>query len=534
MDARRYDTYRELFAHVDVKDPKSLRKWFDDHPYLSVYDHAQIMQKCTLVIREYRKKAGIMKKGPTTSKRYYPGATIGPSEVPKDWRNPEWLIENLKKYTASALIRSIGVNRPNFYKALKKANIPLGKGNYSRNPCCTKSWCHKHYIELQMSMEECSKLAGVSRPKFADWLVKFDIPIRHKPQEIKAKTALPLKIKRLIHRLKQQKVVKSVNVLKTYLCVEYLDNKKIRYLFNKLAADQWSLERVPKMQEQYERSLLSGDGYPAHFIVPRKDLANLTVFEKDVVLHSINYHFRRRRHWIWPTLPDHVIDEDLKALKSIKDKSFVKRGSLTVLSTKGPGRHLMMQFFTLQYLYRRVFINTDRMMVNLHSLWRTKKDLSYFNIIKHLTKGFCGYKFKWPSPAIYMALLRKLGVNGSVLDITVGSGARAIACATLGLKYLSLPSSRYDLALKHGFQTFFNIETAVWNGKEIVDCVLCDADLMMDNLELALSFADRARRIVAYVSRDVKEEYAKRLKPKTIIPIVTQFMNQQPNFFFIW
>ncbi len=529
----RYDSYRRLFASVDTCDPVSLYNWFKNHPHLSIYDHAQIMNKCTKIIRDYRIKAGLKGKSPTTDKRNYTSKTIGPVEIPSNWRDKEWLTDHLKKYTANALIRAIGVSRYTFYRTLKKLGVPTSKGNYSKNPRCTKAWCFRHYVELNMTMEQCAKLANISRPKFADWLVKFGIPVRGFDDP--CGVALPLQVKQVIHQLRKQPCVQSVTAHESFIRVKWMDRRCTLYHFKKIPAEHWVIKNVPTIKEQYERDLTTGVNYPAHFIVKRSECKNLSVFERDIVLHGINYRLRRYSKWPWPSFPDNIIKEEWAALQTVNEKGYIRNGAFTAINIKSPGRRLMMHLFSLRMLYKKVFLHQKRLYPAIKSLYhRTNRDLSYYNIVRRLCVKFAGFKLRYPSPAVYSVLFKRIGIKGKVLDMHLGSGARALACAMNGLEYFSLPCQRFYMALEHGLEDITHIKHAVWNGKDQMDLIICDADFAISNVSLAHMYGDRAKRIIAYIPRELKQHYQNLYPPKSIIPIITKVRDRRPNFFFIW
>ena len=213
----RYALYRDLFASVDINDHNSLKQWFSSNQHLSIYDHAQIMGKCTKIVSKLRQSVGLGKRGPTKPARVS-ARTIGPAVIPTNWKDKDWLEDSLRKYSASALIRAIGISRFAFYRHLNKIGYKLAKGNYSKNPCCTKAWCHRHYVELRYTLEECAALAHISRPKFADWLVKFKIPIRS-VDDIEA-GLLPVVVHKAICQLRPIKSVQSIVALNDYLRVK--------------------------------------------------------------------------------------------------------------------------------------------------------------------------------------------------------------------------------------------------------------------------------------------------------------------------
>ena len=57
------------FKKVDIKNATEVKKWFTTYDYLTVYDHAFIMERCTRYVRELKIFAGLKGKRPTTRTR---------------------------------------------------------------------------------------------------------------------------------------------------------------------------------------------------------------------------------------------------------------------------------------------------------------------------------------------------------------------------------------------------------------------------------------------------------------------------------
>lgn len=525
-----YEQYRLLFQSVNTKDSESLRKWFLEHDHLSIYDHARIMNKCTKIVREYKIKAGLKGRCPSVNKPPC-RKTIGPAEIPADWRTREWLVENLKKYSANALIRSLGISRETFYKLYKTFNIPVTSGNVSKNPCCNRAWIHKHYVELMMSQEECAKLANITRPRFADWLVKFKIPVRANDESL-ALTTLPLAVKQVITKLRQQDCVLSVSVTSTFIKVRWRRSPPSRYVYSKIKPHHWRLKNLPKILPQFEHDLVSGEGYPAHFLVKKKDLRGLSIFEREVLIRTLVCDLKKRKGWYWPSYPESLVKQDYIDCLTMDKRKFLRNGMFNSVR-RSPGKKLLLHFFDTGKMRRQVFHYGRRLLYAIRRLAKQTRDITFFNLIMALCVKTEGYKHRIPSPVVYSAIFSRLGVIGTVLDMHTGSGSRAVACAINGLTYLHRPCQRFNEAKERGLENITNLKTKPWDGKEIVDLIVCDYDFAVGDIHLMPHFMDRAKMIMAYVPNEHKEYFRLKYNPTKIIPIVNGLMDS-PNYFFIW
>ncbi len=105
--------YAKQFEAVDRRDPKQLRAWFLAHPDLTTHDHAQIASVSDQIIRRWKHKAGFPKhkangkvKSKSTRK---PPISI---DIPEDWRDYNWLAEQLSKHSVGQVARALG--EPNY------------------------------------------------------------------------------------------------------------------------------------------------------------------------------------------------------------------------------------------------------------------------------------------------------------------------------------------------------------------------------------------------------------------------------------
>lgn len=524
---------QRLFKRVNITDSNSVRKWFDTYNYLTVADHALVMERCTARVRALKAFCGLKGRAPTTTKQTKQ-IPVYISNIPENWRTKEWLEPNIQKYGISAIARSVNLSTVRLKRIIAKLGVK-GRGRKSRNPYCTKAWCHRHYVELQYSESKCAKLAGITRPRFADWLVKFKIPIR--PANVKQDCNIQLTFffKILVSKLNNDPNIKHVRIHKNHLCIRHNDGLYSRYIFKKMDQKDWRYEKVPLIIKQYENGISQAD--TAHLAINRKQLAQCSRLERDVVLHKLN-HIINTRGWIWPEYPAEELSKDLKALKNEKEANYIKNGHFTLLHTSCPGRKIMQHFFDMSHVYNQILKKPRRAYNIIYRLYRSPNNpLDFNNIIRMATRSnFKNSRFKMPNPTFYSIILKRLRIKGRVLDLNVGTGGRAIACAMAGLHYMHLDDGCFNRAIDLGLGDFLGLSHSVFEGS--ADLVIADIDLTGDKCEemiqKAFIYADRTKRILAYVPRELQVELYKKYKPAQMIKCVTQPVNREPNYFFIW
>lgn len=181
------ESYRKLFASVNPKDLVSLKKWFDDHPYLTIHDHAIIAKVDRRTIWRWRHLTGQTKRrGGTVSVTRSPVITT--ATAPANWRTFEWL--NTQYRTKS--IRQIAVMVGRSYVATRNALLAVGvqlRDNktidleiYRR-----RDWLIEAYVNRGLSQSVCARLAGVSRYRIETWLHKLNVMVRTVGEQCEAR-----------------------------------------------------------------------------------------------------------------------------------------------------------------------------------------------------------------------------------------------------------------------------------------------------------------------------------------------------------
>lgn len=545
--------FRQKFNTVDKQNPEELRRWFEDHPYLSTNDHAQIADRAASYVRRLKAKAGINGTVPANLPVSKTQPKIVNINVPEDWDNPEWLAKMVKTYSLDDIADAVGIAKVTVFRKLTKYGITDRKGTKSSNKYCTKEWCEEHYVKQGLSQAKCAKIAGICQQTFASWLNRFKIPVRTIQETMKSHTNVQLWVRELSDKLQQQPIVRKVFLRKDHVHVRfmnyfwetyYVDYRPLKnnrrpplsYVINKKDA---SITNVPKVLPEYEDSLLSSNDQ-AHIAINRKDLKQASLIERRLAVHEYCRQITQRG-WIWPEYPDHVLQDEWDKVRAFEEVRYLKHDGFTIFAYCGkpaPGRRIIEHFFDLSE-FSNVFRSPRLTMKVLNQLLK-RKDLT-FNFHNMMRIFSCDEvelpakypKFRIPDPAVYAVIFERLGIRGSVLDLTPGFGNRAIACALKGLKYFTIPDERFRLAIDKGFIEFVGLDFEEYAGQK-VDLLLYDNNFDATDISKALQYADKAKNMIVFVPHSKKLATQAKYKPKSVVKIKTRWYQKAPDYLFIW
>ena len=184
MNEAEYQTIREDFALVDTKDGKQLREFFLRYSFLNTTDFCQALSLCTTIVRNYKRRAGFRRPSapdvvPNVSPKPNVVDNIEPFVDTPSW----WILHYKERGCGRAkLERASGLSHSQVRSRITKH---CGWKSYnesmrSKHPCNNLEWLTKHYVDKELSMRACAKLAGVSDDTLKCWLLRNNIAIRHK------------------------------------------------------------------------------------------------------------------------------------------------------------------------------------------------------------------------------------------------------------------------------------------------------------------------------------------------------------------
>lgn len=542
---------RAEFAKVDVNDISSIQQWFITHSYLSTNEHSQISGRSSFWIRKKKRMAGLTGKKPPVLPKSTSQKQIINIEVPENWKSEEWLREIIKTNSCNAVRKAIGVCEKTLYTYLARFNIPRPnrkQATLSKNPCCTYEWCYEHYINQNLTQRECAKRAGICQQAFANWLNRFNIPIRTSHEYYRRNGGIPLWTRRVIDRLRRQDVVRTVRLRSDHIHVRFRNYYWESYYFKNMperhvprtyaiSEDISQLENVPAVRLEFENEIGVNEQYPAHVIIQRKDWKKASFLEQRVAIHQFAW-FLNQRGWVHPKYPPRIIESDWQQLSNTPLPKYLADNIFHAYPRVGgrgsAGIRIIEHFFGLEEL-SPVFKSGKRMVMALTALATRRSLLNTHNIIRASNIDLPKYNriLRLYDPAVYRWVFHKLGITGTVLDLYPNFGHRTIACALAGLRYTTVITPRLQRAIDNGFDKFLGLEIEPYEG-QTVDCVLSDNDFGKTPIETAMEYASKTKRIIHYVPRAERTATYNQYPTDGILQIRASVHRRLPDFLFVY
>tara|TARA_R110000868_G_scaffold20153_7_gene85608 strand:- start:814 stop:2499 length:1686 start_codon:yes stop_codon:yes gene_type:complete len=551
--------FRQKFAFVDKKSPKALKRWFNSHPHLSTNDHAQIADRSLNYIRKLRKIAGIKGKTPANLPKSTAVRKIVNLIPPENWDDPEWLNKVAGIYPVGQIAKACGVSNRTVGRRLQKYNITKKVSTKSKNKCCTRDWCLKHYVELGLSQDKCAKKANVCQQAFANWLNRFKIPVRTSSETQKSHTNVRLWVRELFGKLEAQPTVRRVYLRSNHIHVRFMNyfwetyfvneipNKRRPPLSYVITKEDARLQNVPQVLPEYEADMFE-ETYDEnkiiktpHIIINRRDLNKASLIEKRIAVHEYCRQITQRK-WMWPEHPEKMLQNEWAKLCNFKPSKYMWKDTFSVFARSGknpaPGRRIVEHFFDINE-FSAVF-RSPRLVMRMLNELVDRKDL-LFNFHNVLRVFSCGAAvvpktyptFRMSDPAAYAVIFQRLGIKGKVLDLEPGFGNRAIASAMENIEYYTIPDERFQKALDKGFVEFTGLDYHKWDNDKI-DVLLYDNNFEVPDMKKVLGYLKYAKRMMVFVPHSHKFDYQAKYKPKSVIKLKTRWFQKVPDYIFIW
>ena len=542
---------RQEFNKFDKKDPDAIRKWFADNPYYSTADHAQIAGMSRGYIRKLRKLANLTKKAPPNLPFYKPTGVIVSIEIPEDWDNKEWLEKAVKLYTVRRLAAAIGVSNHLIHNRLVRYGIPYDTTIRSKNPHFSYAWVYEHYVEQGLNQTQCAKLAGISKENFATWLVKLEIPVRWAGQKGAINTILWFD--KLAYQLSQLPITRTIVQRPDHIHVRFMHYIWESYFPNKtgprrrmsyhITREHARLEKIPSVIYQYESEADGTNYYPQHIQINMAEWQQASFMERRVAIHIFGKKvFDNKYMQLEHPIP--VISRDLEILKTTNYNLFATKIGFTAYNKISglrftPGKKIIEHFFDMSCLWERTLSSPRYITYVLNYLAETPLIFNTHNMVSIVLSRITAiarhkqYIPRIPTPLVYAAILSKLGITGPVLDLYPNYGERAIACALLGIPYISRPNIIFDKAVERGFAEFIGLQHQIYDGSKAA-LLFCDGGLTMPELDDIAELSKSAANMLLYVPARKRLLIQSKLPPKSVIPIKSSYFSKIHDYLFLY
>lgn len=542
---------QEELKQIDRHDQEAVKAWFQKYSYLTVHQQAAIWNVGLIKLRKCRRIAGIHHR-----KTIDPPRPISLPEgiaikVPEIWKTKEWLEQVSQHYGLLTIAKAVKRDRAVVKAALARFNLPIPKdGRKSRNRCQTYEWCYYHYVTIGLSQTACAHLAGIARQTFITWLVKFRIDVRTRSGAT-VRTAWELK---LIKDLKTQPdiiqdiwfttkgiLVRYPRRYETYSCVLKKPRLCDSLRHFKITINDTRLEKVPAIYPEFGYEIDGSIRYPAHVTISRREFNQSSFIEQRLALNRYGRQLIDRG-WIWPEAPESILRSQFEVLRTKSAKGKITDGGLNTENVHPLVGHLMMHFFDFKYFYK-LYSDNDRAVNIITSFCRYRKrtDLTFCNLMRAIWTGNCierqrrFYVYRRKRiihPSVYITIFRRLGLKGSILDLSLGFGSVALASAILGLDYVS-SDPEFQFPLEKGFVEFANLRYTPYTGQNVDTIFYAEGSSGVPEMEKLTPLLSKAKRVLVYCPGFWKDEMLA-YKPKKALKIFATMSRENPDYIFIW
>lgn len=536
----------------NTKNLNDLKKWLEATAHLSTNDQAQLANVSSKTIRRWRKRVSVQGQPNKPTPRYTKIPNIPTVDVPDDWRNDiPWMTKMVQVYNISTLARLVNRDYSTVYDIIKKRNIKTKSSKeamLSKNKCCTHEWCFRHYITLGYGQVKCAKLAGIAVQTFSDWLNRFKIPVRDQEQTENRRKVITIWEKDFIARLRQNSTVRRVYVRDGYIHVRYMNyfwenyytryapNVKRPYTYFAINQENTRLTKIPIIHHEYGTDLDGVVAHPTHIALSRADLKTASMAETRVAIHE----FARQlitRGWIHPSFPNEILHSDFNGVINLDTSKHLENGGYNAMvSGQAPlGRKVMLQFFDTS-IFWEIFKRPRIIVQYLNALYQKKTKFNWYNLLMCVAGNIGNVithrkALKFPGPAVYVAIFKNLGLTGTLLDVNVGFGNRAVASAATGLRYTTADPA-FNHALERGFTTFSGLEYEPYAG-QMVDVAIYDEGFKKPDMTKIIPYLDKAKKFLVFCPSSHAQEVLK-YKPQTAIRVRTRLYRKAPDYIFVW
>lgn len=550
MSLHNLDELRKEYTLIKTNQD-AVKKWILANKHFTINDLAQIMELSAERVRIKRRKMGIHGRK-TMNNPIYPHLPARKVDLPKNWKTKEWLTKAVAVHSINQIAIAAKRNRREIKHLLRIFNIKYNNTVFdagkSKNKCCTHAWCYKHYVTLRLSQTECAKLAGIARQTFIGWLNRFKIPVRTKVESNTGKINTSISERKLVLKLKQQPIVKHVLSREGLINVRLRNSLSDTYYvlpttkkpcYNRIKLADFKLENVPLIYHEYGYDIYGEPIFPAHIAISRTDLNNSSILEQRMAIHE----FTRQiitRGWIWPKFPQQTIEDDFAMIKELKLDNYRKGNIYTTLDntpTAHIGRKIMMHFFDLKQFYGLLKKPSMTFRLLNWMLEKTRTRINLFHLMLHAAANEGKFEKRYrhtvkiQAPGLHYTIFKNLGLEGTMLDVSIGLGERAVACAAAGMSYTT-PDQDFDDVIERGFLQFTKMPYQQYRGQD-VDVVVYDEGNAKPIMDKVIPYIHKTKKLLVFSPAAYKDEVLG-YNPKSAIRLRTRLYNKNPDYLFIW
>jgi hypothetical protein len=355
-------------------------------------------------------------------------------------------------------------------------------------------------------------------------------------------------VNKLAHNLRQQDIARRVDehddrihvrfrnfFWETYYFID--QGRRIPRAFH-ITRDMCRLDKVPVTRLQYETKF-SGESFPAHVIIPRKEFNKASFMEQRLAIHNMAWAINRRG-WVPMDYPTKVLDADWVRANDINYKRFLinSRYQMVQKNGKEAAGWRIAEHFLPFWEMESVFKSPKYVVRALNRLTAKTKKITTHNILKNIIVDEDPRKMKskprvrFVDPRMYAVMFQKLGVKGKVLDLYPSHGSRLMACALQGLTYVAPRTKLMEYAVDKGILDFLELDFEWFEGQS-VDLTLHDDDLLEHPFEDVREYLGLTKHLLHFVHKNSRKKRQVEINPKSALQ-VQNYHRSTPDYFFLF
>ena len=177
---------------VDLKNPRSLYKFFSDFNHLTDRELASALKIKISRVRRLKRISGHKCKEYPYKSRYGLAKPVYDLHPETCWDNSIWF-RRMRNYGIDRLAKMLKIGVGQVLERFEKYNTPSRHTfNPPKHPCNKYEWIFHHYWVLKLSISKCSIIADVAKSTFSDWMSQHHIPLRKNKKRSKKPSRLQL------------------------------------------------------------------------------------------------------------------------------------------------------------------------------------------------------------------------------------------------------------------------------------------------------------------------------------------------------
>ena len=524
-------------------DDDKIRQWFNKYNYYKLTDIARALRINMSHLYRLRKQCGLVIPGP---KRIHKIKTYEKLEsIPEDWKNGEWLLPAIEKYGTKQVAEKAGVTAKTVYITLHK----LGRRVITeKHSCDNVDWLHEHYYAKRLNIVQMSKLAGVSEGTIKQWLIKYGIDRR-----FTYRYPMPMWFREFSHQLLNNPLVTKIVFRNAHIRVSYKSHIVEKYFFAgqiRVRRKSFFIRAIDTKQSgargivyTYGEGMLGERPYPMHIKINR-DFKDMNTIEKRLTIHSFLAAITTRK-WEQMRHPPDVIASDLERCKTVDLDRYYIKGAFHAYAyhvCKEPaGQYLAEHFFKFTfgpYICCLKYSNARYFSLMRFLKKRKKKEVNFRNFLRFIctdykTKLLYGRRFRFYRDfGALLAILKKLNISGTILDLSPGYGYNALSAAMGGYIYKYPKGHKIEEMLKNGFADYVGLKHSAYDGGEVDALVFFNHYL--PDMSIIKKYYNVAKRIIVYVPGSQKDMVVTKYKPEYLIRYNRTVNREESDFLAIW